>query len=72
VCATVEIYCEESNGRFFIFTGFPVKTAIVAKISGSDGSEIFPDMNFGEKDGFHIIFNNVEKESVIKFTYQAQ
>ncbi len=71
VCSTMELYCEEPFGRFFIHTGFPVKSAIVAKISGSQDSEIYADMTFGEKEGFYVIYNNVEPKSALKFTYQA-
>ena len=72
VCAIMEIFCTKDSGKIFIFTGFSVKSAIVTKVAGSEKAEIFPDMEFGEADGFYVIYTNVEPNTVIKFTYQAQ
>lgn len=72
VCATMETICSDASGRIFVYTGFPVKSAIVAKVSGPDKAEVFPDMSFKEEEGFYVIYTNVEAGAVIKFTYQAQ
>lgn len=72
VCSTIEILCSESSGKFFIYTGFPVKSAIVSPVKMPLNSEIEIDSAFDQKDGFYVIYNNVPIDSVIKFSYQAQ
>jgi len=72
ICATLEFLCSDSSGRFFIWTGFPVKSAIVSPVKMPPDSEIEVDSSFDQKDGFYVIYNNVPINSVIKFSYQTQ
>lgn len=71
VCSIMEYLCEEESGKIFIYTGFPVKSAILSVIKTPQNSEIFIDINFYQKDGFYIFYNNIPKNTVIKFSYQA-
>ena len=71
VCGTMETVCIKTDGEFFVYTGFPVKSAIVIPITIPQGAEIYPSDNFCHKDGFGVIFRNVPENSVIKFSYQV-
>jgi len=72
VCATVEFLCLKESGRFFIFTGFKVRSAIISPVSLPAGSSVEIDNSFNEKDGFYVSYTDVPLMSVIKFSYQAQ
>lgn len=71
LCAVVESFCPDGDGKIFVFTGFPVKSAIVNLVSATSGAELVVDTDFNQKDGFYVFYNNVQPDSVIKFSYQA-
>jgi len=72
VCGHIARSCPGS-GRLFVFTGFPVKSATVIPVCPPEGASVYVDVSFGEKDGFHVIYEDVpEVDSTIKFSYQAQ
>ena len=72
ICATIEFLCVKSSGRFFVHTGFQVKSAIISPVTLPTGSEAEIDNSFEEKDGFYVIYRKVPEMSVVKFSYQAQ
>lgn len=71
LCAVVEYLCSDSSGKIFVFTGFPVKSAIVNVVSATLGAELVVDTNFAQKDGFFVFYDKVIPKSVVKFSYQA-
>ena len=72
VVAQIERACP-GTGRLFVYTGFPVKSAMVIPIAVPDGSTICVDVTFGEKDGFYVIYEDVpDDDPIIEFSYQAQ
>jgi hypothetical protein len=71
ICSIVESYCPSSDGKIFVYTGFPVKSAIVSLVSASVGAELVVDMSFGQIDGFYVHYNHIVPQSIIKFSYQA-
>ena len=71
VCSTLELLCMETEGRIFVMTGFPVKSAIVTPVKIPQDSELSVDTEFNQPDGFYVIYSNMPKNSVIKFSYQA-
>ena len=72
ICATLEMMCQDVSGKFFIYTGFPVKSAMVSPVNVPVGSELMVDSSFGQDDGFYVIYNGVPVNSIIKFSYIAQ
>ena len=72
VCAIVERLCIGDNGKLFVYTGFPVKSAIVTPIRVPDGAEIMVDTTFEEENGFYVLYSNMpEASAIVKFSYQA-
>lgn len=72
VCAVVERLCMGKRGRIFVFTGFPVKSAIVAPVRTPPGSELLADTKFDQLDGFFVLYDGMPDEpSVVKFSYQV-
>jgi hypothetical protein len=55
-----------------VFTGFPVKSAIVSSVRIPQGAELVVDVDFGIDDGFYVMYSGMpEKNSPVKFSYQA-
>ena len=72
VCAVVERLCMGKRGKIFVFTGFPVKSAIVAPVRVPTGAELSVETSFDESDGFVVLYDGLPDEpSVVKFSYQA-
>ena len=72
LCATIETMCSGESGSFFVFTGFPVKSAMLTSIRIPDGAELVVDMEFTHVDGFRVFFSNMpDGDTAVKFTYQA-
>ena len=72
VCAVIERLCMGKSGKVFVFTGFPVKSAIVAPVRIPQGAELLVDTNFDQQDGFYVLYNGMpEQSAVVKFSYQV-
>jgi len=71
LCANMEVFCPSDEGKIFVFTGFPVKSAIVNLVSASSGAQLVVDTDFNQKDGFYVLYSQIVPESIIKFSYQA-
>lgn len=72
VCATIEFMCFYESGKFFVYTGFKVKSVIVSVVSSSPGTEIEVDHSSFDSDGFYVLYRKAVVPSVIKLSYQAQ
>jgi len=72
LCETADLVCEGKRGKLFIFTGFPVKSAIVIPVNIPDGAELIVDTNFDQDDGFYVLYSNMpEGMNTVRFSYQA-
>ena len=71
-CSTIERQCLKESGKFFVFTGFPVKSVLLVPIKVPQGGELIIDTDFFEKDGFSVSFRGLTNNSIVKFSYQAQ
>ena len=72
VCSVEERLCDGVSGRIFVFTGFPVKSAIVSAIKVPQDGELSVDTQFSNVDGFYVIYDSMPVgTSTVKFSYQA-
>jgi len=51
------------SGRFFVYTGFPVSSAILTPVSLPEGASLYVDFSSFGKDGFDVIYENVPEEA---------
>jgi len=53
---------DKPAGRFFVYTGFPVSSAIVTPVNLPEGVRLFVDTSFSKENGFEVMYDNVPED----------